>query len=120
MTLVLNGQVNMMYRIPMYRNMEVLDVLYTLIYMVLEVMKDLEVFHSNFDRYKADFDTRLDDAESQRAVFSSQIDVLKEINSVKALRESNREMATLQAEVSQLRKLVDHLIHIHNSKHPKI
>tara|TARA_R100001594_G_scaffold92422_1_gene126704 strand:+ start:28 stop:375 length:348 start_codon:yes stop_codon:yes gene_type:complete len=85
-----------------------------------QVMKDLEVFHSNFDRYKADFDTRLDDAESQRAVFSSQIDVLKEINSVKALRESNREMATLQAEVSQLRKLVDHLIHIHNSKHPKI
>ena len=85
-----------------------------------QVMKDLEVFHSNFDRYKADFDTRLDDAESQRAVFSSQIDVLKEINSVKALRESNREIATLQAEVSQLRKLVDHLIHIHNSKHPKI
>jgi len=85
-----------------------------------QVMKDLEVFHSNFDRYKADFDTRLDDAESQRAVFSSQIDVLKEINSVKALRESNREMATMQAEVAQLRKLVDHLIHIHNSKHPKI
>tara|TARA_R100001463_G_scaffold89748_1_gene144472 strand:+ start:823 stop:1170 length:348 start_codon:yes stop_codon:yes gene_type:complete len=85
-----------------------------------QVMKDLEVFHSNFDRYKADFDTRLDDAESQRAVFSSQIDVLKEINSVKALRESNREMATMQAEVTQLRKLVDHLIHIHNSKHPKI
>tara|TARA_R100000995_G_C3472896_1_gene119258 strand:+ start:946 stop:1293 length:348 start_codon:yes stop_codon:yes gene_type:complete len=85
-----------------------------------QVMKDLEVFHKNFDRYKSDFDTRLDDAESQRAVFSSQIDVLKEINSVKALRESNREMATMQAEVIQLRKLVDHLIHIHNSKHPKI
>ena len=81
-------------------------------------MKDLAAFHKNFDRYKADFDARLDDAESQRAVFSSQIEVLKEINSVEALKSSNRETAQMQAEIGQLRKLVDHLIHIHNSKHP--
>tara|TARA_R110002012_G_scaffold8070_2_gene37462 strand:- start:45 stop:395 length:351 start_codon:yes stop_codon:yes gene_type:complete len=83
-----------------------------------QVMRDLAAFHKNFDRYKADFDARLDDAESQRAVFSSQIDVLKEINSVEALKSSNRETAQMQAEIGQLRKLVDHLIHIHNSKHP--
>ena len=84
-----------------------------------QVMKDLEQFHKNFDRYKADFDTRLDDAESQRAVFSSQIDVLKEINSVTALGKSNREIAAMKSQISMLQKQVDHLIDMHNHKHPK-
>ena len=84
------------------------------------VMEDLEIFHKNFDKYKANFDSRLDDAESQRAVFSSQIDVLKEINSVSALESKNREMATVQAELRVLRSMVEHLSHIHNSKHPRI
>lgn len=83
------------------------------------VMEDLEIFHRNFDKFKADFDARLDDAESQRAVFTSQIDVLKEINSVSALRDQNREMATVQAELKVLRQMTDHLMHIHNSKHPR-
>jgi predicted nucleic acid-binding Zn-ribbon protein len=83
------------------------------------VMEDLEIFHKNFDKFKSDFDARLDDAESQRAVFNSQIDVLKEINSVSALRDQNREMATVQAELKVLRQMTDHLMHIHNSKHPK-
>ena len=84
------------------------------------VMEDVEIFHKNFDKFKSDFDARLDDAESQRAVFNSQIDVLKEINSVSALRDQNREMATVQAELKVLRQMTDHLMHIHNSKHPKI
>ena len=84
------------------------------------VMEDLELFHKTFDSYKSNFDTRLDDAESQRAVFSSQIDVLKDINSVTALEARNREVATMQAELKVLRQMTEHLMHIHNSKHPKM
>jgi|TARA_R100001129_G_scaffold15848_3_gene10400 predicted nucleic acid-binding Zn-ribbon protein len=83
------------------------------------VMEDLEVFHKNFDKFKSNFDARLDDAESQRAVFSSQIDVLKDINSVSALERRNREIATMQAELKVLRQMTEHLMHIHNSKHPR-
>jgi predicted nucleic acid-binding Zn-ribbon protein len=79
------------------------------------VMEDLEVF----DKFKSNFDARLDDAESQRAVFSSQIDVLKDINSVSALERRNREIATMQAELKVLRQMTEHLMHIHNSKHPR-
>ena len=82
------------------------------------VMEDLEIFHKNFDKFKADFDARLDDAESQLAVFSSQIDVLKDINSVSALEHRNREMATLQAEVKVMKAQIAHLNAIHNGTHP--
>lgn len=84
------------------------------------VMHDLAAFHKVFDKLKHDFDERLDDAESQRAVFSSQIDVLKQINSVSALAASNREMATIQERLSVLKAEVDHLKQIHNGKHPSI
>ena len=83
------------------------------------VMEDLENFHKNFDKFKATFDTRLDDAESQRAVFSSQIAVLKEINSVSSLEARNREIATMKAELKVLQDQIGHLQHIHNSKHPR-
>ena len=82
------------------------------------VMEDLELFHKNFDKFKSNFDARLDDAESQRAVFSSQIDVLNDINSVAALEQRNRELATMQAELKVLQDQVSHLQHIHNSTHP--
>ena len=82
------------------------------------VMEDLELFHKNFDKFKSNFDARLDDAESQRAVFSSQIDVLKDINSVAALEQRNRELATMQAELKVLQDQVSHLQHINNSTHP--
>jgi len=84
------------------------------------VMEDLENFHKNFDKFKSNFDARLDDAESQRAVFTSQIDVLKEINSVKSLETRNRETATIRAELRVLQDQVSHLQHIHNSKHPNV
>ena len=84
------------------------------------VMEDLELFHKNFDKFKSNFDARLDDAESQRAVFSSQIDVLKDINSVAALEQRNRELATMQAELRVLRQMTDHLQELHNSVHPPI
>tara|TARA_X000001388_G_scaffold73870_1_gene66114 strand:- start:273 stop:623 length:351 start_codon:yes stop_codon:yes gene_type:complete len=84
------------------------------------VMEDLGHFMKQYEKSKATFDQRLDEAESQRAVFTSQIDVLKEINSVPALEHRNREMATLQAQVEVLQAQVAHLASIHNGKHPKV
>jgi len=84
------------------------------------VMEDLESHIKAAEAHKADFDTRLDEAESQRAVFNSQIEVLKEINSVPALEIKNREIATMQANIHVLQHQVEHLHSIHNGKHPKV
>jgi|TARA_R110000824_G_scaffold115394_1_gene266464 ubiquinone biosynthesis protein UbiJ len=84
------------------------------------VMGDLESHIKGAEAHKTDFDMRLDEAESQRAVFNSQIEVLKEINSVKSLEIKNRELATMQAQIHVLQHQVDHLQSIHNGKHPKI
>ena len=84
------------------------------------VMEDLGNFIKRYEKSKSAFDQRLDEAASQRAVFTSQIDVLKEINSVPALEHRNREMATLQAQVEVLQAHVKHLGAIHNGKHPKV
>ena len=84
------------------------------------VMGDLEDFMKRYEKEKGIFDARLDDAESQRAVFTSQIDVLKDINSVAALEHRNREMATLQAEVKVMKSQIAHLNAIHNGKHPAV
>jgi predicted nucleic acid-binding Zn-ribbon protein len=82
------------------------------------VMEDLGNFIKRYEKSKAVFDQRLDEAESQRAVFNSQIDVLKEINSVSALEHRNREMATLLAEMKVMKSQIAHLNSIHNGKHP--
>jgi prefoldin subunit 5 len=82
------------------------------------VMEDLGNFIKRYEKSKAAFDQRLDEAESQRAVFNSQIDVLKEINSVSALEHRNRETATLLAEMKVMKSQIEHLNSIHNGKHP--
>ena len=82
------------------------------------VMEDLGHFIKRYEKSKSTFDQRLDDAESQRAVFTSQIDVLKEINSVPALEHRNREIATMQAKIATMQSQIDHLVAIHNGKHP--
>lgn len=84
------------------------------------VIEDLEEHIKASNKHKQDFDNRLDEAESQRAVFTSQIDVLKDINSVSALEVKNREIATMQAQIHVLQHQVDHLHSIHNGKHPSI
>lgn len=84
------------------------------------VMEDLNNFIKRYEKSKAAFDQRLDEAESQRAVFTSQIDVLKEINSVPELAHRNREVATMQAQIDVLQTQVSHLNAIHNGKHPKV
>tara|TARA_R110000824_G_scaffold36098_1_gene112435 strand:- start:6993 stop:7337 length:345 start_codon:yes stop_codon:yes gene_type:complete len=82
------------------------------------VMEDLEIFHKNFEKFKTDFDSRLDDASQSRAVFASQIEVLKDINSVSALEHRNRETATMQAKINVMESQISHLLALHNGKHP--
>ena len=82
------------------------------------VISDLQDHIKRAERHKSLFDTRLDDAESQRSVFASQIATLTDINSVAALERRNREIATLIADVKVLQSQVAHLNEIHNSKHP--
>ena len=84
------------------------------------VIEDLEAFIKRYEQSKSAFDQRLDEAESQRAVFTSQIDVLKEINSVPALEHRNREMATMQSQISIMQSQIDHLVALHNGSHPKV
>ena len=60
------------------------------------VMSDLEDYIKRSEAHRNKFDMRLDDAESQRAVFASRIDVLADINSVKALAELNTRLARLE------------------------
>ena len=84
------------------------------------VMEDLEAFIKRYEKSQVEFDQRLDEAAQSRAVFASQIDVLKDINSVAALEHRNREMATVQAQIEVLQPQVKHLASIHNGKHPKV
>jgi predicted nucleic acid-binding Zn-ribbon protein len=82
------------------------------------VMEDLEAFIKRYEKSKAAFDARLDEAESQRAVFGSRLAVLADINSVAALEHRNREMATMQAQIEVLQSQVAHLNKQHNGAHP--
>ena len=82
------------------------------------VKAQLQRVISDLQEHKSSFDARLDDAESQRSVFASQIKTLTDINSVSALEKRNREIATLIADVKVLQSQVSHLNEIHNSKHP--
>ena len=84
------------------------------------VMSDLEDFIKRFEDHKAQFDTRLDEAESQRAVFGSRLDVLADINSVKALAELNTRLARLEMGQDILFDRTGHLEKMHNTKHPSI
>ena len=82
------------------------------------VMEDLENHIKQTRGFQTKFDSRLDDAESQRAVFTSQIEILKEINSVSELAHRNRETATLLAEMKVMKSQIEHLNQIHNGSHP--
>ena len=84
------------------------------------IMEDFEAFMKRYEKQRVAWEARLDDAEGQRMVFASQIEVLKEINSVPALETKNRELATIQAELRVLQAQLNHLNEIHNSKHPLI
>ncbi len=83
------------------------------------VMSDLEDHIKRSEDHKAKFDARLDDAESQRAVFASRIDVLADINSVKALAELNTRLAKLEMGQEILFEETKAMRSMHNGKHPR-
>ena len=82
------------------------------------IMLDFEAFVKRYEKERDLVDSRLDEAQSDRAVFKSQVATLKSINSVEALEKRNITVATLQAELKCLEKQIDHLNKIHNGKHP--
>ena len=84
------------------------------------VIEDLEEHVRRSEDHKTKFDARLDDAESQRAVFDSQIGTLSQINSVSELAVQNREMGELQARVRVAEKQIEKLQNQHNGSHPLV
>jgi len=84
------------------------------------VIEDLEEHVRRSEDHKTKFDARLDDAESQRAVFDSQIGTLSQINSVSELAVQNREMGELQARLRVAEKQIEKLQNQHNGAHPLV
>ena len=84
------------------------------------VIEDLEDHITKTEEHKSNFDSRLDDAESQRAVFMSRLEVLADINSVAALERRNREIADIQARIKVMEKQMDSFEKMHNGSHPPI
>ena len=84
------------------------------------VIEDLEEHIKRTEDHKSKFDARLDDAESQRAVFDSQIGTLSQINSVSELASQNREMGELQARLRIAEKQIEKLQEQHNGVHPPV
>ena len=84
------------------------------------VMEDLEEHIKKSEDNRAKFDTRLDDAESERTLFAGQIETLKGINSPRELKELNREIATISADLRNVTKQVDRLQDMHNGSHPPV
>ena len=83
------------------------------------VMQDLELFHKNHDKYKSNFDERLDAAESDRSVLTARVNTLASINSVDNLADLNSRLARLEMGQEMLFKETDMMKKLHNGKHPK-
>jgi predicted nucleic acid-binding Zn-ribbon protein len=84
------------------------------------VIEDLEKHVKQFEDHKSKFDTRLDDAESERTLFAQQIKTLSGISSPQELKSINREMGEFGARLKMAEKQVDKLDALHNGKHPPV
>lgn len=82
------------------------------------VMMDLEQFHKAHERYKQQFDERLDAAESDRSVLTARVNTLASINSVDNLADLNSRLARLEMGQEMLFKESDMMKKIHNGNHP--
>ena len=65
-------------------------------------------------------DARADKLWTVTETQEQRLDVLAKMSSPENLRRDQMQMAQLLTEVEHLRKDVDHMIHIHNSKHPPV
>jgi len=62
-------------------------------------------------------DTRGDKLTTLTETQEQRIDILAKMNSPENLRRDHMNLAEIMAQVAQLRKEMDHQLHIHNSKH---
>ena len=80
---------------------------------LIDQLKDVEDRLRSMDR-KADKLWTLTETQEQR------ITILSDLNSPEILRRSHRELAQIQADVSQLKKESDSMRHLHNGVHPPV
>jgi len=79
--------------------------------------KDLQEAISEFHSTLKANDKRIDILENGSSVTSQRLDILAKMNSPENLRRDHIAMAELTSSVMQLRKEMDHQLHIHNGKH---
>ena len=80
-------------------------------------IKDLQEAISEIHSTLKAADKRIDVLENGSSLTTSRLDILAKMNSPENLRRDHIHMAELTSSVMQLRKEMDHQLHIHNSKH---
>jgi len=70
------------------------------------LLKDIRSLDARYDKLHT-----LTETQEQR------IDILAKMNSPENLRRDHMTLAEMMAQIAQLRKEMDHQLHIHNSKH---
>lgn len=80
-------------------------------------IKDLQEAISEIHSILKLNDRRIDVLENGSSLTTSRLDTLAKLNSPENLRRDHIAMAELTSSVTQLRKEMDHIQHIHNSKH---
>lgn len=80
-------------------------------------IKDLQEHISEIHVTLKSNDKRIDLLENQQSILQQRVDILAKMNSPENLRRDHIAMAELTSSVMQLRKEMDHQLHIHNSKH---
>jgi len=80
-------------------------------------IKDLQEAISEIHATMKVNDKRIDSLESAENVIKQRLDIIARMNSPENLRRDHIAMATLVRDCEQLRKEMDHQLHIHNSKH---
>jgi uncharacterized protein YeeX (DUF496 family) len=80
-------------------------------------IKDLQEHISEIHATLKGNDKRIDILENQSSIIQQRLDILAKMNSPENLRRDHIAMAELSSTVAQLRKEMDHQLHIHNGKH---
>tara|TARA_Y100000401_G_C8322169_1_gene225999 strand:- start:132 stop:494 length:363 start_codon:yes stop_codon:yes gene_type:complete len=83
-------------------------------------IKELAEKLSDIEGRLRQMDSRADKLWTMTETQETRLNVLAKLASPENLRRDHIELATLQSNVTQLRKEMDHIIHIHNSKHPPV
>lgn len=80
-------------------------------------IKDLQEAISEIHSTIKSNDKRIDALENLASVTNQRLEILGKLSSPENLRRDHIAMAELSSTVAQLRKEMDHQLHIHNSKH---